>query len=160
MSDVPLASRPHMPGYGLPPAGDGMWPWQWAEDLLTRAVRYWLATARAGGRPHLMPLWAVWHGGALWFSTGDGSVKATNLAARPRCCVGAELAARSVVLEGDAHRVPMPADVLAAYGAKYREGVPPGEPVYRLPPAVAFGLSDAEGEFVRSTRWRFPGATS
>ena len=155
MTSAPRASRPYMPGYGLPPAQEGMWPWVWAEDLLARATRYWLATARADGRPHLMPVWAVWHGGALWFSTGERSVKGTNLAARPRCSVGAELGPRSVVVEGAAHRVEMPAEVLAAYDAKYRESVPPGEPVYRLAPAVAFGLSDAEGEFVRSTRWQF-----
>src|SRR5439155_25046975 len=98
---------------------------------------------------------AVWGDGALWFSTGDRSVKGTNLAARPQCSVGAEVGPRSVVLEGTAERLATPAEVVRGYDAKYREGVPPGEPVYRLAPAVAFGLSDAEGEFVRSTRWQF-----
>jgi hypothetical protein len=156
MTDTPQASRPHMPGYGLPPEEDGMWPWDWAQDLLVRAVRYWLATTRADGRPHLMPVWAVWRDGALWFSTGDRSVKGTNLATRPECSVAAEVGPHGVVVEGAARRVAEPPpEVVAAYDGKYRMGVPPGEPVYRLAPIVAFGLSDAEGEFVRSTRWRF-----
>src|SRR5205085_12070675 len=118
MTHAPRASRPHMPGYGLPPAEEGMWPWEWAQDLLGRAMRYWLATARADGQPHLMPVWAVWWDGALWFSTGDRSVKGTNLAARPQCSVGAEVGPRSVVLEGTAERLATPAEVVRGYDAK------------------------------------------
>ena len=157
MTGAPQPSRPHMPGYGLPPAAEGMWPWDWAAQILAAATRYWLATTRADGRPHLMPVWGIWHRGVLWFSTGDRSVKATNLAARPACAVSVQSGPHGVVVEGTAHRLPAPpAEIAAAYDAKYRTGLPPGEPVYRLDPLVAFGLSDAEGEFVRSTRWRFP----
>jgi hypothetical protein len=151
----PRADRPHMPGYGLPPMGEGAWPWSWAEDLLTRAMRYALATTRPDGRPHLMPVWGLWHGGALWFSTGAASVKGTNLAANPACSAAVEIGPRGVVVEGSATRTGPPSAVGAGYAAKYGSDLPAGEPVYRLTPAVAFGLSDAEGEFARSTRWRF-----
>jgi hypothetical protein len=161
MTGAPQASRPSMPGYGLPPAEAGTWPWDWAERILVAAMRYWLATTRVDGRPHLMPLWGVWHGGALWFSTGNRSVKAANLAVRPTCAVSVESGPHGVVVEGVAHRLPAPPpEVAAAYDAKYQMTLPPGEPVYRLVPVVAFGLSDAEGEFVRSTRWRFPAASA
>src|SRR5262249_38341540 len=125
---APHASRPRMPGYGLPPADEGMWPWAWAEEILTGAQRYWLATTRPDGRPHLMPVWGVWRDCALWFSTGDRSVKAANLAACPACAVSVERGPHGVVIEGTAHRLPAPpAEVLAAYDAKYRMGIPPGE---------------------------------
>ena len=68
----PPASRPHMPGYGIagPTEGRGLLPWSWAEERLTRSHDYWVATVRADGRPHLMPVWGAWDGGALWFSIG------------------------------------------------------------------------------------------
>lgn len=152
----PHASRPYAPGYGLPPEADGTWPWPWAQALLRRAQRYLLATTRADGRPHLMPVWAVWHDGALWFSTGAGSAKHRNLSARPRCSIAAEDGPHTVVLEGTAARTELPTGVSRAYEDKYAEPMPPGEPVYRLAPEVAFGLSDAAGEFAKATRWSFP----
>ena len=63
---------------------------------------FWLATARADGRPHLMPVWGVWDGTALFFSSAIASRKATNLRAHPRCSVATDNAYEPVVLEGDA----------------------------------------------------------
>ena len=44
----PIASRPDMPEYGLLDAhqGRGLLPWQWAQERLEAAFRYWLATTR------------------------------------------------------------------------------------------------------------------
>src|SRR5262249_17191311 len=63
----PIASRPHMPGYGTLPAGEGggLLPWSWAEERLARSHDYWLATVTPDGAPHLMPVWAVWLDGRL-----------------------------------------------------------------------------------------------
>ncbi|MGW7421877.1 pyridoxamine 5'-phosphate oxidase family protein [Streptomyces sp. NPDC054813] len=57
--------------------------WSEAEKLLTGAELFWLATVRPDGRPHVTPLLAVWHDGALHFSTGPGERKAHNLAGNP-----------------------------------------------------------------------------
>jgi hypothetical protein len=149
----PRASRPTMPGYGLPPAEEGLLPWEWAEQRLVGARQYWLATARPDGRPHLMPVWGVWWGRAAWFSTGARSVKAVNLTGRPGCCLAVQDGPRSVVVEGVAERLTAPPEVVEAYDAKYRTSVPPGEPVFRLTPRVAFGLSEVEDEFQQATRW-------
>ena len=53
----PAASRPHMPGYGIAPAGDGdgLLPWSWAVHRLEGAVRYWLATTGPDGSPTSPP---------------------------------------------------------------------------------------------------------
>jgi hypothetical protein len=61
-----------------------------------------------------------------------------------------------VLVEGTARLVDLPTDIEIAYRDKYGEAIPPGEPVFRLAPTVAFGLSDAVGEFARATRWHFP----
>ena len=88
----PRASRPLMPGYGIVGAdeGIGLLPWSWAEERLLQSKNFWLATRWPDGRPHVMPVWAIWHAGALWFSSSRQSRKARNLAADPRCVLTTE----------------------------------------------------------------------
>ena len=120
----PIAARPYMPGYGTLRAGQGtgLLPWSWAEQRLTHSHDYWLATVTPDGAPHLMPVWAVWHGGQLWFSSSNGSRKARNLTAQPRCSLATGDPLEPVVAHGQASRITDPgalADMLAAENAKY-----------------------------------------
>ncbi|MEX0782956.1 MAG: pyridoxamine 5'-phosphate oxidase family protein [Dehalococcoidia bacterium] len=160
MRDAPRASRPHMPGYGiLPPSGErDLLPWQWAEERLVESRNYWVSTSRPDGRPHLMPLWGVWHGAALWFSTGAESVKARNLAANPCCAISTEHGDEAVIVEGTVERVvsgPPLDEVYEAYRAKY-DWPMDGEPFYVLRPTVAFGFIEHADQFSSTaTRWTF-----
>src|SRR6201981_2844677 len=88
----PTATRPYMPGYGIQPATDarGLLPWSWAEQRLIRSHDFWLATVTPDGTPHLMPVWAVWHEGRLWFSSSNGSRQARNLGLEPRCTLSTD----------------------------------------------------------------------
>jgi hypothetical protein len=153
------ATRPRMPGYGLPEGEAGLRPWSWGEAVVREAHNYWVATAGADGRPHVMPVWAVWHDGALWFSTGSGSRKARNLTERAECSVGAERGTDAVVVEGVAQRIPAtaaPAEVARLYAAKYDGGYPDDSLVFRVAPRVVFGFSEAAAEFGETaTRWVF-----
>jgi hypothetical protein len=157
----PTPDRPRMPGYGLLAAdeGRGLLPWSWAEQRLTDARNYWVSTADKNGRPHAMPVWAVWHDGAVWFSTGRKSRKACNLARRPECVVAPESADEAVVVEGTAEEIgdrETLDSVGAVYAAKYGMGLLSEEPVYRIRPRVVFGLVEDADEFAgAATRWRF-----
>lgn len=153
------STRPYMPGYGLPERADGLRPWSWGQQVLRDAHTYWLATAAADGRPHLMPVWAVWCEDALWFSTGSGSRKARNLAVRAECRVGAEQDTSAVIVEGVAERLVVaaaPAELARLYADKYADGYPVDSPLFRVAPRVAFGFSEAVDEFGETaTRWVF-----
>lgn len=164
----PVASRPHMPGYGIAGAdeGSGLLPWSWAEERLAASHDYWVATVRpSDGRPHVMPVWGVWHDQALWFSSSLGSRKARNLAADPRCTITTDNALQPVVLEGSAEVVTGGEELqafVAATNAKYEVdyGVDFYDPAinatYRVRPRRVFGLLEAD--FTGSpTRWVFPG---
>lgn len=165
MTAGPRSDRPRMPGYGIgpPDAGTGLLPWSWAEERLSRSHHFWLATVGAGGRPHVMPVWAVWSEGGLWFSSGLRSRKARNLAADPRCTLTTDDALEPVIVEGDAERVLDPdrlAAFMAALDAKYETdyGAEFADPavngVWRVAPTWAFGL--VEDDFTGSpTRWTF-----
>ena len=165
MSEEPVASRPHMPGYGLlgPEEGTGLLPWSWAEERLSTSHDYWVATVWPDGRPHVMPVWGIWHDQSLWFSSSKASRKAINLAAKPRCTVATDNALEPVIIEGDAQVIsdhPTLQLVLERENAKYHtdysiEMLDPAVNVcLRVRPLWAFGI--AQGDFTGSpTRWVF-----
>jgi nitroimidazol reductase NimA-like FMN-containing flavoprotein (pyridoxamine 5'-phosphate oxidase superfamily) len=149
-------------------------PWEEAEQRLQQAEVYWLSTVRPDGRPHVVPLIAVWLDGSLFFSTGEGERKAENLAEDPRLVITTGRNTLSdgldLVVEGEAAAVSDDATlrrVAEAYVAKYGEGwrLPglDGVLTFEVTPTKAFGFGrgDAKspppgGEF-KQTRWRFQG---
>jgi hypothetical protein len=151
----PVAGRPHMPGYGIAETDEGLLPWSWAEERLTRALRYWVTTVSSDRTPHTMPVWAVWVEDQLWFSTGGRTRKIRNLRANPSCTVVAE-GEDPLVLSGEAEPGTPPASVLDAYRRKYEEAPPDTaqNPIVRVRPLTVFGL--VEADFTTSpTRWTF-----
>lgn len=154
-----------MPGYGILPhdEGSGLLPWTWASERLLHSHDYWLATIRPDGRPHVMPVWAVWADGGLWASSALGSRKARNLAADGRCTITTDDALEPVVVDGHAEVVtdtdPITAflDAMnAKYGTSYEPSFldPEVNATFCITPEVVIGLS--EQDFVGSpTRWTF-----
>ncbi|HWO93523.1 MAG TPA: pyridoxamine 5'-phosphate oxidase family protein, partial [Dehalococcoidia bacterium] len=121
----PIASRPHMPGYGIAEDTSGLLPWSWAEERLTACRNYWIITVNADGSPHAMPVWGVWQDGGFLFGTGERSRKARNIARDPRIVVATEGGDEPIVLHGVAVRVTESdtmAPFLEAYERKYDWG--------------------------------------
>ena len=152
-----------MPGYGIkgPGEGTGLLPWAWAEERLERSRNYWVVSLWPDGRPHSMPVWGVWDGEAVWFSSSGRSRKARNLAADPRCVVTTEDANEPVVVEGVAELVdegPAAERIAERMEAKYGSGITAGflaaNALVRVVPRWAFGI--AHDDFTGSpTRWTF-----
>jgi len=166
----PKPSRPHMPGYGIVDAksGGGLLPWRWASDRVSQGRTYWLATSRADARPHVMPVWGVWIANTFFFSTGNQSQKARNLAMNPRCSVAVEIdfprpskkkdrIKDAVIIEGIAELTDDPRlrrKFCKAYEQKYAWDMENfSEPIYRVRPGKAFGFSDGFSQ--TATRWTF-----
>jgi len=157
----PRASRPHMPGYGIATGQEGTLPWEWARERLENTRNYFVSSTRPDGRPHVMPVWAIWLYGLLWFSTARTSTKARNLFANPLISVAIERADEAVILEGTAiveedHEVLAP--VWAAYKAKYEWDLK-GESMFFVTPRLVFAFIESAEQFAATaTRWRFPAA--
>jgi PPOX class probable F420-dependent enzyme len=161
----PHAARPHMPGYGTLPAdqGSGLLPWSWALKRLQDSHDYWLSTVWPDGRPHLMPVWAVWRDEALWFSSSLRARKIRNIQAGPAVSIATDDPLNPVVVEGTARIVTDSASTRAfldEMNAKYRTGYSPDfldptrNATVRVRPKWAFGLD--ERDFPGSpTRWEF-----
>jgi hypothetical protein len=160
----PKATRPQMPGYGLPESSKGLLPWTWAEQRLKKSHNYWITTVKPNGAPHTMVVWGLWLDGAFIFSTGSKSRKARNLGRNNRCVVCTEDAHEAVIVEGTAGMadVALRREFLKKYKPKYhfdmagmeQDILSMKEPVFVVRPQVVFGLY--EKEFVSSaTRWKF-----
>jgi PPOX class probable F420-dependent enzyme len=138
-----------------------MLSWGHVDRHLRNSRSYWLATVRADGRPHAMPVWGVWDGRSLWFGTGRTSIKGRNIARDPRVVMHLESGDDVVILDGTVEEA-WSDDVLAAYVQKYAmpadelgfESSPDGGGMFRLTPdRVQAWL---EGEFLASgVRFRF-----
>jgi general stress protein 26 len=162
--EIPRVSRPYMPGYGIAGAdqGSGLLDWSWAAQRLTEARSYWVATVWPTGRPHLMPVWAMWDDSTLWFSSAVGSRKTKNLRADPNCVITTE-ASDPVIIEGQATMVTGPARlqrVIDLMNAKYATHIemsfldPAVNATFGVRPHRVFGMQDAD--FTGSpTRWIF-----
>jgi general stress protein 26 len=154
----PKATRPNMPNYGITPKKTGLLPWKWASQRLSKSKQYWIATTRPDGSPHVMVIWGLWFEGEFWFSTGQKSRKAQNLAANPHCVICSDDSEQAVILEGTAETfegTETLKKLYAAYKKKYQFDISGmGEPLYRVRPRVAFGLY--EKKFTQTaTRWLF-----
>ena len=88
---------------------------------LDKARNIWVSTVRPDGRPHLVPVWFVSRDRHLYICISPASVKAQNLAARPRIALALEDGSHPVICEGEARFVerPWPDDVAAAFQSKY-----------------------------------------
>lgn len=165
----PVAEQP-MPADSARPI-----PWAKARGRLEQGDTYWLATVRPDGRPHAVPVLAVWTDGALHFVASGTSRKAKNLAHNSHCVITVRSHALDLVVEGEATKVCDAAKlkrVAEVYASKYgwhvtvRDGAfhdaegaptagPPPYEVYEVTPTVAFGFGTREETMAAATRWRF-----
>ena len=144
-------------GYGVgdPQYGFAPMQWSWVAERMTEARSYWIAATRADGRPHISPVWGVWHSNAFHFFTDTASLKARIINRDPRVIVHLESGDEVVIMEGALESIAAPPDIVSAYERKY--GISLGDApdgLYRLKTAKT--LAWLESDFPRTaTRWVF-----
>lgn len=85
-------------------------------SLLAQPVLARIATASLpAGRPHVVPVWYLWDGSAVWIHSMGSSRKVRNVRSNPYCSVVIDAADSgvdfwAVLIEGDAELVPAPAE--------------------------------------------------
>jgi F420H(2)-dependent biliverdin reductase len=94
------------------------------EEMIARLENQqniWFCSVRPDGRPHLAPVWFVWHAGKLYIGTDPKSVKSRNLRSNLQVTLALEDGAHPVICEGTAQpaAMPLPDDLLAAFFKKY-----------------------------------------
>lgn len=88
---------------------------------LEREQNIWFGSVRPDGRPHLAPVWFVWHAGKIFIGTDPKSVKSQNIQGNPRVTLALEDGTHPLICEGTAGVVdpPWTEDLLAAFFQKY-----------------------------------------
>lgn len=89
----------------------------------------WVCTVRPDGRPHLTPIWFVFHDDAFWIATGRENIKTRNVLDRPQVALSLEEGNDPVVAEGTVtlHDAPFRPDVIEAFMAKFGWDISKGE---------------------------------
>lgn len=118
----PRVTRPRFPkGYVDSPKR--FLNWSEVEGRLSEAIHYWLSSVRPDGRPHVVPKWAAWVDGRLYFDGSPETRHARNIVVNPNVNVHLEDGARAVILEGQARAI-VPSEALGMalaqeYARKY-----------------------------------------
>ena len=138
-------------------------------DYADAGSRFWLATTRPDGRPHLMAVGIVWDQGKFYLSTGAGTQKGKNLAHDPRCMVSIAAPGIDIEAEGEARiirdegRLQHIATLFGDWGPEVRDGAfwhefsapsagPPPWDVYEITPTAFYAVASADPH--GATRWR------
>jgi general stress protein 26 len=90
------------------PPGAEVTPWEETRRVLETAELFWISTVRADGHPHVTPLVAVWHDGAIHFTTKETAQKTVNMRGNPHVILTTgynQPGGFTVVVEGDAVRI-------------------------------------------------------
>jgi hypothetical protein len=149
-------------------------PWAEIRESLADAGTTWLVTVRPDGRPHVVPVGALWIDGSYYVTTGQGTVKGNNLARNPRCVISLTSRGFDLVFEGEAvqvNDVEKLERIARAYAdqgwpAYVRDGVldapysapwtgPAPYDVFEVAPSVVLAFGGGEENVNRATRYRF-----
>jgi hypothetical protein len=127
---TPKVSRPQFPsGYVDHPASYVDWSWVVAQ--LTDSKTYWLWSVRPDGRPHVVPRWAVYVDGKIYYDGSPQTRHAQNIESNSNVSVHLESGDQVVILEGTSGPAGRPTPELAAklvqaYRKKYaKQGYAP-----------------------------------
>jgi F420H(2)-dependent biliverdin reductase len=92
-----------------------------AVNRLDKQQVIWFASVRPDGRPHLAPVWFVWHSAKFYVGTDPKSVKSHNIQRNRAVVLALEDGDHPLICEGKAQVItsPFPEDLLAAFYKKY-----------------------------------------
>ena len=100
--------------------------WSWVAAQLTDSKNYWLCSVRPNSKPHVVPRWAVFIDGKIYYDGSPETRHARNTEANPNVSVHLESGDQVIILEGitEAAGKPTPeldAKLVEAYRLKYAQ---------------------------------------
>ena len=108
----PKITRPDFPkGYVDHPTA--IVAWEEVEQRLVDARHYWICSVRPNQNPHVIPRWAVWVNGRIYYDGSPETRHAKNIVDNPNVALHLESGVEAVILYGTAQPEPKPEDDLA-----------------------------------------------
>jgi hypothetical protein len=98
----PIAEPLDLPKeYGRP---TGALAWETVRGELELAERYWIATVRPDGRPHVVPVDGIWMDDAWYYGGSEETVHHRSVVANPEMVMHLEDGMKAVIVEGEVRR--------------------------------------------------------
>jgi hypothetical protein len=93
---------------------------------LETEANIWFGCVRPDGRPHLTPVWFVWHDGKIYIGIDPNGVKMRNLLHSPKVTLALEDGTHPLICEGEAELIhpPFQDGMVGAFLAKYDWNIP------------------------------------
>lgn len=100
--------------------------WDWVASQLTESKNYWVCSVRPNGHPHVVPRWAVFVDGKIFYDGSPETRHARNIESNPNVSVHLESGDHAIILEGTSSPSEKPSSELGvklsrAYKAKYTQ---------------------------------------
>jgi len=100
--------------------------WDWVAAQLTESKNYWLCSVRPDGRPHVIPRWAVFVDGKIYYDGSPETQHNHNIEKNPSISVHLENGTEAIMLEGTSRTADKPSPELGkklseAYKKKYKD---------------------------------------
>jgi hypothetical protein len=122
---TPQVTRPTFPeGYVDHPTSSVAW--EYVEKRLSESKNYWMSSVRPNGRPHVIPRWAVYIDGKVYYDGSPETRHAQNIAQNPYVSLHLESGDQVIIAEGMVKPAGKPDPELAkqiavAYSTKYKD---------------------------------------
>jgi len=100
--------------------------WDWVAAQLTESLHYWFCSVRPNGHPHVIPRWAVFVDGKVYYDGSPETRHSRNIERNPYVSVHLENGTQAIMLEGTCKPAGKPSPVLGKrlsqeYKKKYKE---------------------------------------
>jgi uncharacterized pyridoxamine 5'-phosphate oxidase family protein len=100
--------------------------WEYVIKRLSESKNYWLSSVRPDGRPHVIPRWAVYVDGKIYYDGSPETRHAQNIVQNPQVSLHLESGDQVIIAEGLSKAAGKPKPELArqiakAYCAKYEQ---------------------------------------
>jgi hypothetical protein len=100
--------------------------WDWVAAQLTESKNYWLCSVRPNGHPHVVPRWAVFIDGKIYYDGSPETRHARNIESNPQISLHLESGTEAIMLEGTSAPAGKPSPELGkklsqAYKKKYKD---------------------------------------
>ena len=92
-------------GYKMPATSDHLVSWAFVSGQMSQARHYWISTVFPDGRPHVVPVWGIWHQNRLHFEGSMQTAWGQNIQKNHHIAVHLPDANQVVIIEGTAHMI-------------------------------------------------------
>ena len=90
-------------GYGMPEPRENLVSLDFISGQMSQSRHYWISTVFPDGRPHVVPVWGIWHENRFHFEGSMQTAWGKNILKDPRIAVHLPDADKVVIIEGTAH---------------------------------------------------------